>query len=207
MAADDIRVRRVAPGDAAELERFYACLSADSRVLRFHCASRGIGHAQAQDFAAADHQRRDGFVAVAGERIVGHLVLEPLGEETEELAVAVDDRLQHQGVGTLLLVAAVASARLRGVRRLVAWVRAENTMMLHLLAASHYPLRVTWEGSVARYELAVPLHSARRTAVTRAAGTDDAPMHTLRRVDVTNGGLGDDGWHLSPYGCGSNVGA
>jgi GNAT superfamily N-acetyltransferase len=169
MAGDDIRVRRVAPGDAAELERFYACLSADSRVLRFHGASRGIGHAQAQDFAAADHQRRDGFVAVAGERIVGHLVLEPLGEETEEIAVAVDDRLQHQGVGTLLLVAAVASARLRGVRRLVAWVRSENGGMRHLLAASHYPLRVTWEGSVARYELAVPLLSARRAAVTRAA--------------------------------------
>lgn len=169
MAVDDIRVRRVAPGDAAELERFYACLSPDSRVLRFHCASRGIGHAQAQNFAAADHQRRDGFVAVMGGRIVGHLVLEPLGDETEELAVAVDDRLQHHGLGTLLLVAAVASARLRGIGRLVAWVRAENAVMSHLLAASHYPLRVSWEGSVARYELAVPLRSGRGIVTRRAA--------------------------------------
>ena len=156
MVRDDIRVRRVAPGDGPELERFYAELSADSRVLRFHGACRGISHAQAEKYAAADHQRRDGFVAVADGRIVGHLVLEPMGTGIEELAVAVDDRIRHHGVGTLLLAAAVASARLRGIRRLVAWVRAENSAMRHLLTASHHPLRVGWEGPVARYELDVP---------------------------------------------------
>lgn len=156
MVRDDIRVRRVAPGDASELERFYAELSVDSRASRFHGACSGIGHEQAEDFAAADHRRRDGFVAVAGGRIVGHLVLEPMGGGTEELAVAVDDHVQHHGVGTLLMAAGVASARLRGVQRLVAWVRAENGAMRHLLLASRHPLRLTWEGLVARYELAVP---------------------------------------------------
>ena len=158
MVDDDIRVRRVAPGDAPELERFYAELSAESRALRFHGASRGIGHEQADRFAAADHRLRDGFVAVADGRIAGHLVLERVGDGVEELAVAVDDRVQHHGVGTLLLAAAVASARLRHVRRLVAWVKAENVAMRHLLNASHHPLRLSWEGSVARYELEVPLN-------------------------------------------------
>jgi N-acetylglutamate synthase-like GNAT family acetyltransferase len=156
MVNDDIRVRRVAPQDWAELERFYAELSVDSRASRFHGASRGISHDQADEFATADHRRRDGFVAVGDGRIIGHLVLEPLAPGVEELAVAVDDRVQHHGVGTLLLVAAVASARLRGVRRLVAWVKAENGAMRHLLTASHHPLRVGWEGLVARYELEVP---------------------------------------------------
>lgn len=156
MIRDDIRVRRVAPDDAPELKRFYAELSADSRVSRFHAACRGISRQQAETFAAADHRRRDGFVAVADGRIVGHLVLEPMGTDIEELAVAVDDRLQHRGVGTLLLAAAVASARLRGIRRLVAWVRAENGVMRHLLTTSHHPLRLGWEGPVARYELEVP---------------------------------------------------
>jgi len=158
MVDDDIRVRRVAPGDAPELERFYAELSAESRALRFHGASRGIGHEQADRFAAADHRLRDGFVAVADGRIAGHLVLERVGDGVEELAVAVDDRVQHHGVGTLLLAAAVASARLRHVRRLVAWVKAENVAMRHLLNASHHPLRLSWEGSVARYELEVPVN-------------------------------------------------
>ena len=157
MDQDHIRVRRVCPADAAELERFYADLSADSRALRFHGASRGIDHQQAESYAGADHRRRDGFAAVVDGRIVGHLVLEPLGNRVEELAVAVDDRLQHHGVGTLMLASAIASARLRHVRRLVAWVMADNVAMRHLLTGGHYPLRIGWEGSVARYELDVPL--------------------------------------------------
>jgi GNAT superfamily N-acetyltransferase len=156
MVNGDVRVRRVCSGDAQQLESFYADLSAESRSLRFHGASHGIGHQRAETFAAADHQRRDGFVAVADGRIVGHLVLEPLGNGVEELAVAVDDRIQHQGVGTLLLAAAIASARLRHVRRLVAWVMVDNIAMRHLLAGGHYPLRIDWEGSVARYQLDVP---------------------------------------------------
>ena len=153
---DDIRVRRVCPSDAAELERFYADLSADSRIMRFNAASRGINQQQAVCFAAADHRGRDGFVAVAKGRIAGHLVLEPIGDGIEELAVAVDDRVQHHGVGTLLLAAAMASARLRHIRRLVAWVMVDNVAMRHLLAAGHYPMRIDWDGTVARYELAVP---------------------------------------------------
>jgi len=156
MVHDDIRVRRVGPGDAQQIERFYADLSAESRLLRFHGASHGIRHQQAETFAAADHQRRDGFVAVADGRIVGHLVLEPLGNGVEELAVAVDDRLQHHGLGTLLLAAAIASARIRHVRRLVAWVMVDNVAMRRLLTGGHYPVRVGWDGSVARYEVDVP---------------------------------------------------
>jgi acetyltransferase len=156
MVHDDIRVRRVVPGDVQQLESFYADLSAESRALRFHGASHGIGHRQAETFAAADHQRRYGFVAVADRRVVGHLVLEPLGNGVEELAVAVDDRIQHQGVGTLLLAAAIASARLRHVRCLVAWVMVDNVAMRRLLARGHNPMRIDWDGSVARYELDVP---------------------------------------------------
>jgi GNAT superfamily N-acetyltransferase len=164
MVEDDIRVRRVAPGDAVALERFYTELSAGSRALRFLCASRGIGHQQAVEFAAADHRARDGFVAVAGDRIIGHVVLEPLGDQTEELAIAVDDAAQHHGVGTLLLAAAVASARLRRIRHLVAWVRTDNSPMRRLLTASPHARQVTWDGSVARYELTVEPRAHRPAA-------------------------------------------
>ena len=100
---------------------------------------------------------RDGFVAVADGRIVGHLVLEPLGPSMEELAVAVEDGTQHRGIGTLLMAAAAASARLR----LVAWVKADNRAMQHLLSGSKHPFRVRWDGSVARYELDLsPAHPA-----------------------------------------------
>ncbi len=81
-----------------------------------------------------------------------------MGDGVEELAVAVDDRFQHHGVGTLLLAGAIASARLRRIRRLVAWVKAENVAMRHLLTASHLAFRLAWEGSVARHELEMPLN-------------------------------------------------
>jgi GNAT superfamily N-acetyltransferase len=164
MVDDDIRVRRIAPGDVVALERFYVDLSASSRARRFDCASRGIGHRQALEFAAADHRGRDGFVAVADDRIIGHVVLEPLGDDTEELAVAVDDSVQHHGVGTLLLAAALASARLRRIRHLVAWVRADNSPMRRLLTASAHARQVTWDGSVARYELTVEPRADRPAA-------------------------------------------
>jgi GNAT superfamily N-acetyltransferase len=164
MEADDIRVRRVVPNDAAELERFYARLSPESRFRRFHAACRGIPHELARSFAEADHRHRDGFVAVAGGRIVGHAALESCGDGSEELAVAVDDRLQRRGIGILLLAAALASARLRGVGRLVAWVQGENAGMRGLLARAGHSLQVSWDGPVARYELAVSPVLRRRVA-------------------------------------------
>lgn len=164
MVDDDIRVRRVVPADLPGLERFYAELSGDSRESRFHGGCRGITRQQAETFASADHRQRDGFVAIADGRVIGHLVLEPMADGIEELAVAVDDRVQRTGVGTLLMAAAIASARLRHARRLVAWVRADNIAMQHLLTGSHHPLRVSWEGPVARYELAVPDELPRQAA-------------------------------------------
>lgn len=164
MVRDEIRIRRVAPDDLPDLERFYADLSADSRASRFHGACRGISHQQAEIFAAADHLRRDGFVALGDGMIVGHLVLEPIAGGAEELALAVDDHFQHHGVGTLLVAAAVASARLRRIGRLVAWVRAENKAMRQLMTATHHPVSLTWEGAVGRYELEVEASLPRRVA-------------------------------------------
>ena len=159
MWSEDVRIRRVAKGDGPALERFYAELSTRSRSLRFHGQCPSIGATRAENLAAADHRRRDGFVAVAGETIVGHLMLEPDGEATEEMAVAVSDRFQGHGVGTLLVAAGNASGRLRGIRRFVAWVLPENLAMRHLLAGSPHGVRTEWIGSVLRCELDLPTHA------------------------------------------------
>jgi acetyltransferase len=152
----EIRVRRVGPDDAAELERLYAELSDTSRRMRFHSRSHTVDGRAAAAFAAADHLRREGFVAVQGPRVVGHIVLEPRGGGVDELAIVVDDRIQHRGVGRLLLAAAFASARLRAIRWIVAWVMAENRVARHLLEGTHHRARLFWEGTVARYEIEVP---------------------------------------------------
>lgn len=157
MASDDITVRRVRAGDANRLETFYARLSEDSRAARFRGASRGISHERAEQLSAADHRRRDGFIAELDGQVVGHLLLEPVSPGVEELAVAVADAVQHHGVGSLLMAAAVASARLRGVGRLVAWIRPDNVAMRRLFTGTSHPATlVSWDGSDACYELEVP---------------------------------------------------
>ncbi|RPH35841.1 MAG: GNAT family N-acetyltransferase [Chloroflexi bacterium] len=166
MFCDQIIVRRVHDDDATRLEAFYAGLSDDSRAARFHGACLGINHEQAEHFSAADHHQRDGFVAERDGQVVGHLVLEPVSPDVEELGVAVADDVQHHGVGSLLMAAAVASARLRGVRTLRAWIRPDNEAMRRLFTGtSHRAVLVDWDGFTARYELQVPP----ATPVARAA--------------------------------------
>jgi GNAT superfamily N-acetyltransferase len=162
---DDLHVRRVRPDDAGELERLYAGLSDSSRRLRFHRDLQPVTRRDAAAFAAVDHRHRDGFVAVLGARVVGHLALEPRGEGVDEIAVVVDDRVQGRGVGTLLMAAGLASARLRGITWLVAWVVADNRVARRLLEGTHHHVRRFWEGQVARYEILVP--PARQTAGRR----------------------------------------
>jgi L-amino acid N-acyltransferase YncA len=157
MLRDQITVRRVRAGDATRLEAFYARLSDDSRAARFHSACRGINHEQAEHYSAADHRQRDGFIAERDGQVVGHLVLEPVRPGVEELGVAVADDAQHHGVGSLLMAAAVASARLRGVGRLQAWIRPDNEAMRRLFTGtSHRAVLAGWDGFDARYELEVP---------------------------------------------------
>lgn len=153
---DDLHVRRVRPDDAGELERLYAGLSDSTRRLRFHRDAQPVTRRDAAAFATVDHRHRDGFVAVHGSHVVGHLALEPRGDGVDEIAVVVDDRSQRRGVGTLLLAAGLASARLRGIRWVVAWVAAENRAARRLLEGTRHDARRFWEGRVARYEIQLP---------------------------------------------------
>ena len=91
------------PADTAALEAFYAGLSGESRRSRFFSVAGRPSHAQSVSFCTPDHDHREGYVGVVaavaepGERIVGHLCLEPAGGHIAEVAVAVADDLQHLG--------------------------------------------------------------------------------------------------------------
>jgi GNAT superfamily N-acetyltransferase len=175
---DDIRVRRIRSSDAAGLACLYAGLSEESRCRRFHQPSHALTNREAAAFAGVDHRHRDGFVAVRGSQVVGHLALEPRGHDVDELAVVVDDRIQRRGVGTLLLAAALASARLRGTAVILAWIWAENLVARHLMESTRHPTRRFWEGQVARYEIFVP---------PRPRSPSDPAQTHLRRRRLGNG--------------------
>jgi GNAT superfamily N-acetyltransferase len=136
-----VRIRRTRTADASELRRFYAALSDESRRRRFLGFVRELSETQADRFC------RHGFVATVpagySEQIVGHLSLEPIEPHVEEVAVAVADEWQHQGIGRALYAAALRSAAARGVRRLEAMMYAYNTPIRRLLTGAGRPYRIS----------------------------------------------------------------
>jgi acetyltransferase len=145
-----VTVRPIRASDAAALERFYAELSVDSRTSRFLGAAPSLGCGRAAAFCTADHEHREGFVAVAGgatdERIVGHVCIEPDAVDCAEVAIAVADAYQGQGIGHRLLAAAVEWARHAGLDRLDATAFVTNTGIIRLMEGLGLPVHVDWDG-------------------------------------------------------------
>lgn len=135
-----VHVRRIRRTDTPALEAFYAALSGESRRTRFFSVAGRPSHDQSVSFCTPDHDHREGFVAVvhatdrSGERIVGHLCLEPAGGHVAEVAVAVADDVQHQGIGRRLLDAGVRWALAEGFTTLTASAFLGNVPIHHLLA-------------------------------------------------------------------------
>jgi RimJ/RimL family protein N-acetyltransferase len=155
-----VTIRPIEATDADGLLAFYAALSPEARYSRFLGASRGIDHRTARRFAAANHQTRDGLVAELGESgpndgaIVGHACLEPDGPDAEEIAFAVADELQGNGIGTALMAGAIESAKRRGIRRLNGLTFVTNTPMQRLAVHLGNPIKRRGQGSgVIRFEV------------------------------------------------------
>jgi acetyltransferase len=152
-SSNSVRIRAIRPTDTPELQRFYAGLSSESRRTRFLSIRAGLSQAQSASFCTADHDHREGFVAVvhngpfAQERIVGHLCLEPDGEEAAEVAIAVADEFQHRGIGRRLMLAGIAWARGKHIARLTATMSADNGPVHRLLAGLGLRTQVRYSGA------------------------------------------------------------
>jgi acetyltransferase len=141
-----VEIRPIRPSDGDELQRFYADLSPESRHARFHGCSRGIGEGLAGFFCGPDHEHREGFAAVIHEphdgspRIVGHLCLEPTETQDLEMAVAVADAWQRQGIARELLATAIDWSRRHGAPRLRASMLTSNPGIDALLRSTGLPI-------------------------------------------------------------------
>lgn len=138
-----LTIRPIRPSDSEALQAFYAGLSDESRRTRFFGLTSGIGESLASRFCSADHDHREGFVAVIPlargasgvERIVGHVCLEPDGPGAADVSVAVADDVRHRGVGRRLSGAAVGWARAKGLEALSATMLADNPAIARLLTS------------------------------------------------------------------------
>ena len=140
-------VRPIRPGDADALVALHARLSADTIYRRYFGVRPHLSPADVDRFTHVDGRSRFALVAMQGSDLVAVARYEGRpGVLSAELAVVVDDALQHQGVGRLMLERLVDVAREAGLDTIQADVLAGNTAMLGLLRALGLPRRSVSDG-------------------------------------------------------------
>lgn len=153
---DAVRLRPIRPDDIERLKALHGRLSRDSLFLRFFSPMPYLSDERAAYFTTVDYDRRLALVAVEpavdmaderDERIVGVARYDRTGDDEAELALIVEDRLQHRGIGSALFRALVEAARARRVQRLTAEVLAENRRMLAFLRDSGLPMQTRRAGT------------------------------------------------------------
>jgi acetate---CoA ligase (ADP-forming) len=145
-----VSVRPVTPADVPALETLLESLSIESRVFRFFSAG-GDMPTMARRLASVSEDGGFGVLALSGadETPVGHAMYAPLDGNRAEIAFEIADRLQGQGLGTLLLGQVADAARRAGVETLEAVVLPENARMLQVFARSGFPIQTgSREGQV-----------------------------------------------------------
>jgi RimJ/RimL family protein N-acetyltransferase len=147
-----VEIRALRPDDRAELLAAIGRTSTQSLFRRFFAAKRGFTDQEIEFFLHVDFINHVALVAVMEEdgrpAIVGggrYIVLQP---GKAEVAFAVIDRYQGQGIGTALMRQLAEIARAAGLRELIAEMLPENIPMLKVFEKSGLRLSTKREAQV-----------------------------------------------------------
>jgi GNAT superfamily N-acetyltransferase len=140
-------VRPIEAADADALVALHARLSADTIYRRYFGVRPHLSPTDVERFTRVDGRTRFALVALQAADLVAVARYDGRpGDRSAELAVVVDDALQHRGVGRLMLERLVDVAREAGIESLVADVLAGNAAMLALLRTLGLPRRTETDG-------------------------------------------------------------
>ncbi len=133
-----VRVRPIHQGDENLLYDAFSRMSERSVYLRFLSPLKQLPEDTAHHLADVDHHNRYALLALEGppgrERMLGVARYDRIGDsDRAEMAVAVPDDVQRQGIGAQLLSRIAEEARAQGIKQFMVLVLAENRSMLHLL--------------------------------------------------------------------------
>ena len=171
-----MHVRPVRAEDAPAVRAFFERLSPRSIALRFFCGFPDLD--RAVRWATEVDQHRYGLVATGADgRVVAHAGWErdPDRPERAEVAFAIVDAMQHNGLGTILLGQLIEVADQAGVAVLSAEVLPQNHRMLHVFHDSGFPLTTRTIPGVVLVELAT---SRSRAALERFESRSRVPSHS-----------------------------
>ena len=135
----ELRLRPIRPEDAPRLIEFYDRLSRHTLYQRFFSIMKRLPPDWARLLATVDYRRRLALVVERGPAEAPELLAvaryEPTDDPgTAEVAFVVQDGFQGRGLGVVLLNRLLEAGEARGIRRFRAYVLADNSRMLDLLA-------------------------------------------------------------------------
>ena len=152
-----VEIRALRPDDREGLEEAVGRSSAESLYRRFFAVKRNFSEWEVAFFLNVDFVSHVALVAVVDEGgrpvIMGggrYIVVQP-GQA--EVAFAVVDQYQGQGIGAALMRHLVALAREAGLKELIAEVLPENTPMLKVFTKSGLPMTTKREPGVVHVTL------------------------------------------------------
>jgi acetate---CoA ligase (ADP-forming) len=173
-----VHVRPVRATDAPAVQAFFKGLSAKSIGLRFFSGFPDLDRA-VRWATEVDGQHRYGLVATGVDgRVVAHAgwEREPDHPERAEIAFAIADAMQHNGLGTILLSQLTQAANQAGVAVLSAEVLPQNYRMLHVFRDSGFPLTTRTLPGVILVELPTSLSPGAGALRTPRATLEQAPF-------------------------------
>lgn len=153
-------LRPVKISDEPLLKDFFYSLSDQSMYRRFMTPRRDMPHERLQEWVAIDYTREMVILACIEEdtrpMVIGmaEYYIEDDGL-TANVAFAVRDRFQNQGVGTLMLAHLTQIARRQGLHGFTAEVLKDNEPMLRVFEKMRFPIQSTLRDNV--YELTISL--------------------------------------------------
>jgi RimJ/RimL family protein N-acetyltransferase len=165
-----VHVRPVRATDALAVRAFFERLSPRSIALRFFCGFPDLDRA-VRWATDVDDQHRYGLVATGADgRVVAHAgwEREPDRPERAEIAFAIADAMQHNGLGTILLGQLTQAAAQAAVAVLSAEVLPQNHRMLHVFRDSGFPLTTRTIPGVILVEISTSRSSAALERFSRA---------------------------------------
>ncbi|WP_200385934.1 GNAT family N-acetyltransferase [Thiocapsa imhoffii] len=198
-------IHAIGPGDESVLRTCFAGLSAASRRLRFFGAKQALTDADLATLTNTDGRDHLAFAAVRHDaqgqvsEVLGiaRCVRVAPGAQTAELAMAVIDRAQGQGLGGILLEHLRRAAQAQGIDRFHCEVLAENDAMRAL--AKRLGGRARWlDDGTLSYECplrevtttpAVPAHQQAATCPPRPARAFPSPTWTQAWERIVRTGL------------------
>jgi ribosomal protein S18 acetylase RimI-like enzyme len=139
-------VRPLRNGDVETVSAVFGRLGAESRRQRFNGPKPCLSDAELEELATmdGDHHALVAYVR-ADPRPVAIARLARDGQHAE-IAFAVADEYQHQGIGSALAGELIADARAAGIAEITALVRSDNPNALALLKRTACVTDVHYEG-------------------------------------------------------------